>query len=327
MNKILIAKSGLAYAAKIGGGVIANVYDINSLDNGAIAVFTDKNELVTTTNVGTILNDKKGIYIAVGTGDVTKGSLLSNVGHRLGTNYDKKAYIAPVRMKKFIGYDGAVGALNFPTLVAGLEASIKITDTSSTAVTLGAPYSTEIKNYSYVTKTGDTDTIIINALVTAINADLNSLVVAAVIGTTPNLGISLVTKLDGQVFNIALDGILGSSTITKDGVSNSLAVVYGSGTYPQVLAIEDFCSTEKGNTNRIHQPALWYSQPSMAVSGVTYDLYTIQLTVQTVGVTNSLLSVRKNLTVAIPNGATAQAAFETIMAQVFGVAEEEESGS
>ena len=326
MNKILIAKSGLAYAAKIGGGAITTINDINSLDNGAIAVFTDKNELVTTVNVATILNDKKGIFMAVGSGDVTKGSTLARVSNRLGTNYDKKAYIAPVRQKKFIGYDGAVGALNLPTLIAGAEAFIKITDVSSTAVTLGAPYGREIKNYSYVLKTGDTDTIIVNNLVTAINADPDSIVVAAVVGVTPNLGISLVTKLDGQVFTIGLDGILGNATITKDGTSNSLAVVYGSGTYPQVLAIEDYCSTERGNTNRLHQPALWYSVPSMAVVGATYDLYTMQLTTVTTGQTGASLGVRRNVTVAIPNAATAQAAFDIIMAQVFGVAEEEESG-
>lgn len=327
MGAIVIGKSGVAYSGKIGGGVIAGINETNLLLDGAIAVFTDKSELVTAANVGTILADKKGIFIAVGSGSATTGSYVSQVTRRLGTNYVKKAYITPVKEVKLVGYNGTNGSLNLPTLIAGAEAFIRIVDNSKGFRHNIGDYSTDIKSYSYVIKTGDTDTIIVNNIVNQINNDPQSIVVAAVVGTTPNLGISLTAKNFGTTFQISLDGLFVNSTKTEGGLNGSVAIVYGEGTSDQVLALEDLASAERGNTNKIWQSSLWYSVPSKVVGGSTYDQYSITWTPLKVRAADVEFSLPCSLQVAIPSGATQQATFETIMAQVFGVAEDEETGA
>lgn len=333
MNSIVIAKDSLAYAAKIGGGTITGIKEVNLLADGAVAVFTDKSEMVTAANVATILIDKKGIFFAVGSGDATKGSYVTTVTGRLGADYSKKAYVAPVKTIKYVGFDGTTAgtAFNFPTLIAGAEAFIKIIDTTAGLRTIGAVYENEVKSYSYVLKTGDTDVIIIDALVLAINNDPTSAVVALKVGTTGNatLGLKLTAKNFGQTFSIALDGVFLASTKEEaEGtvLGVSVAPTYGEGTYNQILALEDMYSPVRGNTNKVHQPALWYSVPSMAVSGKTYDQYTIRWTAKNDRTTGSAFTTNQTVLVALPVGVAAQATFDTIMAQVFGVEEEAESG-
>lgn len=332
MKSIVIAKDSLAYAAKIGGGTISGINEVNLLADGAIAVFTDKSELITALNVAAILIDKKGVFYAVGSGSATTGAYVTTVTGRLGANYKKVAYVAPVKSKKYIGYDGAtVGtSLNLPTLIAGAEAFIKIIDTTKGLRTIGSVYSNEIKSYSYVLKTGNTDTIIINALVNAINNDPTSVVTAAVVSATPTLGISLEHKEVGGTFTISLDGVLSSATKAEpEGaiVGASVAMKYGEGTYAQILAQEDLYSPGRGNTNKVYQPHLWYSAASMAVSGKTYDQYNVSWTGEHNRETSSQSTTNQSIILALPVGVAAQATFETIMAQVYGVAEEQESGA
>lgn len=326
MNSIVIGKDSLAYAAKIGGGVIASFSETNLLADGAVAVFTSRSELVTAANVTTILADRKGVFIAVGSGDATKGAYVTTTIKRFGADYKKRAYQAPQKELKFVGYDGAVGALNFPTLIAGAEAFIKLIDVSKGLRTIESVYENEIKSYSYVLKTGDTDTLIINNLVTQINNDLTSFVVAAVVGTTPNLGISLTPKNYGVTIAIALDGILMNATKEEKGVSNSLPLIYGEGTDAQVLAMEDLFSPVRGNTNRVYQPQFWYSVPSMVVTGKTYDMYNIKWVGELNRQSGSQFTTQQQIVVALPVGVTAQTTFETIMARIFGNEMEFETG-
>lgn len=332
MKSIVIGKDSVAYAAKIGGGTIAGVKEVNLLADGAVAVFTDKGELVTAANVATILIDKKGVFYAVGSGSATTGAYVTTVTGRLGANYKKVAYVAPVKSKKYIGYDGTTAgtALNLPTLIAGAEAFIKIVDTTKGLRTIGSVYTNEVKSYSYVVKTGDTDTTIVTALVNDINNDPTSVVTAAIVSTSPTLGISLEHKEFGGTFTISLDGILTSATKEEpEGATPgvSVAMKYGEGTYAQILAQEEMYSTSRGNTNKVYQPKLWYSVASMGVVGETYDQYNVSWTQYHNREIGSQATTNQEIIIALPNGATAQATFETIMAQVYGVAEEQESGA
>lgn len=334
MNSIVIGKDSLAYAAKTGGGTITGINEVNLLADGAIAIFTSESEMVTAANVATILIDKKGIYIAVGSGSATTGAYITTTVGRLGANYEKKAYVAPVKTVKYVGFDGTTAgtALNLPTLVAGAEAFLKILDTTSGKRQVGSEYANEINSYSYVVKTGDTDVTIVAALVAQINARAVSTVVAAQVGTTGNatLGMSFTAKEFGQTFSIALDGIFTSAVkVEAEGTITGVAVAptYGEGTYEQVLALEDLYSAAKGNTNKLMQPALWYSAPSMAVSGKTYTMYNMQWTGRHDRAIGSQATTNMQVIVALVVGSSQLTTFETIMAQVFGVAEEAESGA
>lgn len=327
MKNIIIGRN-IAYAARIGGGTITGINQINQLDLGALAVFTETNQLLTAANVVATVADKKNVYVAVGSGSATIGASLSQMLPRFGTNYVKKAYIAPVALRKFIGNDGANGSLNLPTLVAGDEVFIKIIDTTSGFLYSGI----DIDTYSDVVRTGDTGQTIITRLIAMINAHPNRIVNATIVGA--GVGIQLDTIEIGTTFSISLDGILINSTVEEpeavapNVVGNSVTINYGEGTSAQVAAIEDNWSSYNGNTARREFAAQFYNKPTMVISGATYDQYNISYK----GVRAAALTAGPQPTllfeqiVALPAAATQQAAFETIMAEVFGNAETQETG-
>lgn len=318
-QQILIGRN-IAYAAKAGGGTIASFNDMNLLDTGAIALFTDRNELLTVANMVATLTDRKRIFIAVGNQiDASSKTIISSLIPRLGTDAFKKAYVAPVKTIKYIGFDGTTGgtALNYPTLVVGNSAFIKIEDTTTGLRTYGI----EVKRYESVVKSGSTAATITADLVTQINNDPDSIVVAA--GVSSNTGISLTAKLFGETFSIAASGILSNATIvqaestTTTGVA--VAPTYGEGTYDLVRGMEDLANIERGDTNRLIQQNKWFSTTSLAVAGTTYNVYNYNFN----GRRNTSLGEQNTynqlIRVAIPSSGTVPTtAFETIMAEVFG---------
>lgn len=319
MKQILISKN-IAYAAKVGGGTIAGINEMNLLDTGSIAVFTDRNELLTAANAAATLLDRKKFYVAVG--NVANSSqsktYISVPIPRLGTNYIKTAYVAPVKLVKYIGNDGTTAGtqLNYPTLVVGDEAQIKITDTTLAF----RSFATDFKRYNTVVKTGDTAALITARLVTAINADPDSIVVAA--GVASNTGISLTTKDFSTTFDIALDGIIVNATIEEPEGSNpgvSVAINLGEGSSDQMAALELAYSPERGNTNQLWQPQFWYQNQSLVINGVTYNVYTLTWN----GARDTALgrqeTYMQEVKVVIPSSGTAPTtAFEAVMAEAFG---------
>lgn len=317
MKQVIISRN-IAYAAKLGGGTITSPNDV--LDTGAIAVFTEKNELVTVANAATILVDKKKIYVAVGNQlDPNSKTIITVPIPRFGSDYAKKAYTAPVKQVKYIGFDGTTSgtALNYPTLVAGDSSFLKIIDTTLALRTIA----TDFKRYEVVIKSGDTAATITAAMVLAINNDPESIVVAA--GVSTNTGISLTSKLFGATFELAIDGALGNATIveaestTTPGVA--VAPTYGEGTYDLVLGLEDLANVERGDTNRLIQQNKWFHINSLAVAGTTYNVYTIVWTGRRPMALGEQTTYMQEVKICVPSsGTTPTTAFETIMAEVFG---------
>lgn len=327
MNKILVAKS-TTYGAKIGGGVIADINETNQLLDGAIAIFSETGVLLTAANVVASMADKKRIYIAVGSGSATQGADIAEMIPRLKTNFIKKDYVAPAKVRQFIGSNGTSGDFNEPaTLVAGTEAFVRITDLSSGLLTTGQ----DTKRYSEVVLEGDTITTVMTRLIAQINADVDAIVTATAVGAIT--GVQLDAKNFSVNFAISLDGILISATTDSaespvTGTSAAVALNEGSGTYTQVLATEKLFSPQMGNTNKIMQPDLWYSRGFKAVSGATYDLYNIAwMGKKPHTVNGDMNTIAMEVIVALPDGATSQAAVEAVFAEVFGNAETEETGA
>lgn len=328
MKQILIGKQ-LAYAAKVGGGTISGINEIDLLDTGAIAVFSSDNVLITSAGVATELIDKKAIIIAVGNQvDTSSKTYISTPIPRVGTDYAKKAYVAPVKQKKFVGYDGTTAGtqLNYPsTLVVGDEAQIKITDTSSGLRNT----SEDVKRYSTSVRSADTAATITARLVTIMNADVDAIIVAA--GVSSNTGISLEAKVASTTFDVALSGIIQDATMVEKGGAVegvSVAPVFGEGTFDLVKALEDLYSVERGNTNQFQQPALWYSNTSLAVSGLTYNVYTFYFNGRRTTALGAQDTYTHEIKVAIPSSGTAPTtAWETIMAEAFGNPKTSESGA
>lgn len=329
MKQMLVTKS-IAYAAKAGGGTIAGINELNLLDTGAIAVFTADNVMLTAANVAASSPDVKSFYIAVGNQAAGGKTYISQLIPRMLLDYRKKAYVAPVKNVKFIGADGTSGAFNMGTLVAGTEAFIRITDTTPGLRTVGGGvYDGEIKRYSTVVRTGDTETLIANRLIAAINADPDSIVVAAAVAATT--GINLTAKNFGTTFSISLDGILINATKYEVEGSNpnatAVAMKIGDGTSDQILAQELVYSTERGNTNQVSLPQYYYAVPTNVVSGTTYDTYTFAWTGQRKIANETQNTYAFETVLAMPAAATQQANFETIMLDLVGNFENSEAGA
>jgi len=318
MKQILIGKQ-IAYAAKVGGGTIAGLNELNLLDTGAIACFAENGTILTQAGVAAEMADQKKFYIAVGNQvDIGSKSRISSLIPRVGTNYVKTAYAAPVKQKKFVGYDGTtVGtALNYPTLVIGDEAQIKITDTTKGLRTVGD----EVKRYNTVVKASDTGATITARLIAAINDDIDRIVNATTVAV--NTGIAIEAKENGTTFDIALSGIIENATmVEKGGAVEGVAVApnFGEGTYDLVLAMEDEFSVTRGNTNKLMQPALWYKNTSLATQGLTYNMYTFAFSTKGASSLEVIEGYNAEVKVAIPSTGTAPTtAFEAIMAEIFG---------
>lgn len=321
MRQILILKD-LAINAKIGGGAIANANEINLLSPGALAIFNDRNELITIANAATTTVDTKSVRYVLGGVDSTEGGTWTLPLPRATTSYKAKSYVAPVKEVQFIGNDGATGALNLPaTIVAGTTANIRIIKTSQT-VELGL----DKFRYERYIKVGDTAAIILADLIAKINADTSCPVTAAVVGA--NVGISLTAKEFGDTFSVGTDGILEDADIIKGGTSNSVAVVFGCGTPTQIALLEEEFSAERGNGNKLELANKYWTKAPKTDPTETYDTYTMLWSVERNGAISKQVATSQELIIAMPVGATLQANFETLSAAIFGAAGgNEESGA
>src|SRR6266403_4971362 len=126
MNELIVVKDVLLNR-KIGGGLISGINEINLLDAGALAIFSDKNEMLTAANVAATLINKKAIYFVLGSGDSKLGSKISQPVTRIGRNVEYKYYIAPVKEVILLGNDGVVSGanMNITTPVAGTFAYLR----------------------------------------------------------------------------------------------------------------------------------------------------------------------------------------------------------
>lgn len=313
MRQILILKD-LAYAAKVGGGAIIDANEIGVLAPGALAIFNDKNQLVTPANIATTLPDAKSVRYVLGGVDTAEGGIFSLPVERAVARYDAKNYSAPVKEVQFIGNDGLVGALNLPaTLIAGTTANIRIIKSDS-----GQEIATDKFRYEYYVKAGDTNVEIVAGLVAKINADSSSPVTAAVVGAS--VGIELTAKEFGQVFEVGTDEVLEDATVVKGGTSNSVAIEFGCGTATQIAAMEEEFVAELGDTNKVWLRDKYFSKAPKVDPALTYDTYTINWTVKRRGTIVSLDATDQVLVVAMPDAATLQADFETLSAAIFGLA-------
>ena len=155
MKELFIGKGAVAYSAKIGGGTISGYDELDLLDAGATAFFTEDGTMVTTATTTASIANVKQFYVAVGETDadgniITKRSQLidRDAFHRSYT-----AYGAPTKQAKSVGYNGTAGSLNLPgTLVAGTVAYMAVGiqyEGDSPHVSWG--------RYEYTVKTGDVE--------------------------------------------------------------------------------------------------------------------------------------------------------------------------
>lgn len=316
MNKLVVVKDVLLNA-KTGGGLISGINEINLLADGALAIFTDKNEMLTASNAAATLVNKKSIYFARGSGSSTLGANLSTPIERESANVEYKYYTSPVKEVILIGNDGVVSgaSMNIATPVAGTIAYLRIMDTAEDNINL-----IRAERYSYTVVTGDLAADVVAGLVAAANANTATKYVVASVNT--NQGITITSLEDEQTFEVGLDGIVSAATITTDGSGASVLIAYGSGTSADVSVLESSFNSEDGNTSRLYLANKFYSKPSDVVSGAHYDLANIQWKQTHPTPIKTLPATDQQVIVALPSfpATFLMSTWHTIIAEAFGTA-------
>jgi len=305
MKKIIVLKN-LALNAGV-----TDINDVNSITEGALAIFTDKNVLLTVGNVVASMSDVKSIrYVTKYDGTMH----WSNEIVREHASVDAQASRVAVKPIIYVGNDLATGALNLPgTLIPGTIAFIRIVkEIPIREVGL------EKQRFEYVVKTGDTAATVLTAIVAQINGRSDRFVDAAVV--TGNVGIKLTVRDDDTAVTVGLDGIFGNSTVIKDGTSNSIALDYGAGTFKQIQELEEFYSPSSGNTSKMYLASYYFSRQNVAITGLAYDTYTINFQRRHMSASSTEFATNQVLVVAMPKGATLQTGFETIQTAIYGLA-------
>ena len=256
MNRVIVLKD-VAYAAKVGGGVIATAKEVNSLAPGAIAFLTDKGTVITAANAATVLPDVKDIMI-IG-GRTSDNQVLNQVPRKIAgiTRGNYRAFVKPVYT---IGGTTAATALTF---VDNTEASIRVTD-----ITFTSRFAPRAIAGSVFKKPTMTIEQAIDEMVKRLNT--SSFIVATKVGSTPNFGITITPKEEDVAIDAHLSGSLegGVKTLTT-------APVYGIGRGIDVLQMEKDASVEEGNGNYIEYTADWYKRNMEASTTGTYDVITL----------------------------------------------------
>jgi len=318
MNELLICKS-LLYAKKVGvSAAISGINELDQLDNGAIAVFTDRNELVTAANAATIFENRQQFYIAVGQQGNTFTTSLTNIGSKVSeyidrnsVHYQKKDYSAPAKQKVTIGVGADASGNNGMggTVVAGTYANMRIFET-----TIGTIPNTKIERYEYRVKVGDTVSDVLEGLITKINANTTLGVATAQGATGSVVGIYFTVNDYNQTVEITCDDIMLDATIDYTTTARGSVVInYGVGTAAQVAEMEEERSVEEGNTNKTHIPQKYWKYTPVTDPAGTYDIYSFTWSRRKSGPIKSVESTIQNLIVAMPDGATQQSTFEAIM--------------
>jgi len=317
MNELLICKNVL-YAKKTGvAAAISGINELHLLDVGAIAVFTDRNELVTSANKDTIFENRQGFYIAVGQQGNTFTSSVTNLGSKTSeyidrntVHYQKKEYTAPVKQVIVIGEgDDATGSDGMGgSVVAGTYAYMRIIDNTIPTIP-----NTKIERYEYRVKVGDTFDKVLDGFYNQITANSTIGTVTKVVDTV-TVGLKFTLNDYNATAEITLDGIMIDGTVDYTTTARGAVVInYGVGTAAQVAEMEEERSVEEGNTNKIHLAGQYWKYTPVTDSSATYDIYSYTWSRRKSGPIKSVESTIQNLIVAMPDGATQQSAFEAIM--------------
>lgn len=273
MRTILVSKD-----LDINAG-ITGINDVNSLTEGAIGIFTEKNTLLTpdsTANVAGDLDGALGIRFVLGK-NATDDSLNWSPMIPLTARVVRTNYAAPTKKKMAIGAEktsSPIGSLNAPsTLVAGTVATITIMDTTDAIRPPKRMYQLEHRVLA-----SDTITTICASLIAKNAAHPNKFVTLAAITISSATAGLTVTADDYDVdFSIAVDGILANAVIvskSKNPTSTDVVACFsGTNRGVQVLELEKSLSGYLGNTSQLYLAQQLFKQAMNTDTSVNYITY------------------------------------------------------
>lgn len=298
----------------------------DELAEGAIGIFsrsgtTGKLTLVT---AAAGLLDVKGFIIARG---LAAGAIISDVIERKSLAIEK--YTAVSAVAKVLTLGGASSAFlgGSATNVIGDTAGVTVVDTSKNIKS-----DWKVKNYEVTLTAANMDAAAIAALlVTKINNDPNRVVQASTSGATTAGVLILTAKTAGKTFDA--HGTVGTRTeLTTKTVTT--APVKGEGTLANLQELQLECHGYQGGTRRGDGRLGDLKDYNLIdTSASSHVVYTLNWTgvVNRMGVPVDAKAERfKRLFLAIPTGASAIAAFDTLLVATAleeVAAQAEESGS
>ena len=308
----LVGKN-IAYAAKKGGGTIADANEMDLLDVGALALFTEDNRLINLAAlpaaVAAVLVGVHQVFWAVGrTTDVYISQKIDrDPFHRV-----KCAYLAPTLQVTTITTFG------FPvTITAGQELELAVSVPQE-----GIEPAVEIQRYSLSTTAVDTPTTILNKLVAKINATpANKLYVTAAV-TVPGTTITLTAIKKNMTFDVSLNGLIENAVATV-----STPAVFSQGDGDDLMPLEEEFRTMRGHTSRVKWADKLFTQPTELVAAATYVQYIWQWEQEARSSLNSQNAVIKGVQLVIPSGAAVIGQLDALYATIFGTLPNTGSGN
>lgn len=295
MREFLATKVGATYAASTAGGTIAGNWANDLLVEGTVAFIegdgaADGGLIPATGLAGGHVPEHVKILIGRVVG---RGPFMSNHINRSTLEYHKKLSVVHQHGQFFLGRDttggSGYGTLNSPSAIAvGDLYGFQIIDLSKSHED-----NTRYRNYETIAQTGDTLTIICNRLATMVTTDPNAIVSVSVHldgGAVVN-GFHFIETLTDVQASVNGIGNLANATIIYGTLTNASAIINGEyysatttvtlfmltgsvttpavgyikseGNRAQLLAYEQYVSTEVGNSNTNHARGSYYSEPSM----------------------------------------------------------------
>lgn len=303
----IIAKTGVPYGAKTGGGTITGMDQLDLLVDGAIAFIDQDSGLITA-----VAPQVDGVLVNVAMG-TSKGSVLSSPIYKKTAAFTKTVTSPAAKKSMYIGSESTITyKLNLPaTIVAGDEAIVELTNWKKPIEN-----TSRVVTITVVMKGGETPTQVITAVAAAINADYRAkkFVLASASGI---IGIKVEALTVDNDFFVAGYGILenadilayqnvvnaGTTGVVKGytaGLTIPVAFTPGVGLSTQMSKVEADASVYHGNINsEMYENYLW-SVPTGVVAGVTYTQYYIEFTAPLVTPLIKEHNFKQTVVLAIP---------------------------
>lgn len=324
--KQLIVLQDLLYGKKVGSaGPITNINDLDSLQNGALGIFVDQNDnMVTTSNVAAIANDKEYVWFADGRENAVLPVRRTGFVTRQTAKISYQTYAAGVAQRSFLGYDGtdAATAMNYIATAAIYDSyGINIWDASIADTDVLGRYNYSVEAVS----ASETQDALITRLVAKINADVNRIVTATKVGS--GTGIQLDRRATGspsvatgKPFKFVGTGGLVNATKTYTN-AQCLVPKDGVGDYNSMVALENAISAYNGNRGIEPYKQDFYNPTSRIAASTNYDMITINWT-KAVGREVSAIDFEngnRTIWIAYPNGSSLFliATIKTIFGELF----------
>lgn len=291
MNRLLVLKNS-AYGAKTGGGVVADLDEVNALAVGAFAIFDDKGVLITAVTAKDGLTNVPFVTFVSGR---AKNNQVVSIIPTKGVSVNSANYLLPVKPITTIGGNASNTTLTFTTTG---EANVRVYDDS-----FASNYPIRSKNVSLVKKAGETNEAFVDRVVAALNkhvsGTLDPFFTATKVISGANIGFTIVPKEIQTTLKVATGGMF-------EGASNvvTTAMVYGRGTSGDILQMEKDFSVEEGNSNYIDYNAEHYSRAMETVDGATYDQINVLWEGRHDTPTASYVAMKNRVVIANPTGST-----------------------